>query len=127
MRSTPHTSTINHWPPCPVPRPAWVQLQKLALFDIAINSRALACLTGLTRLESLTLATSSSLRQHRLNADGCLSELCPLSALRELTVTNLAAECGLGSLTQLTALSLTLPDHTPDVDDLPAHMVESYM
>jgi hypothetical protein len=102
-------------------------LSSLELFDISISARALGYLAHLPQLSALGLASSSSKRQHRLNADGCFAQLAACRALRRLTVRNIQSDRGLEAATQLTALDLTCPDHAPDMDELPMTAFLPYM
>ena len=92
-------------------------MQTLELSDLALTPRAVSYLaSGLPRLVHLRLASSTTRRSARLNAGGELSMLAGLPGLRELVLENVAGDKGLGELTQLTALTLLLPSHTPSID-----------
>ncbi|KAL4457860.1 hypothetical protein ABPG75_012725 [Micractinium tetrahymenae] len=106
--------------------PPAYQVEDLTLEDMSATARSYSFLTkGLPRLTSLRLGTS---RPHlRINADGELGGLAACPGLRSLTVVNIAGDRGVEVLTQLHSLHLTLPDHTPDLDALPARVLEGYI
>lgn len=107
-----------------------LQLEELALEDIATTSRTLFYLSQLPRLSTLSLASTSDHPHHRINAgpDGsCLHQLAACPSLRSLTLVNVQSDHGLDALTQLTALHLTLPDHVPDPNAVPFWARQDYM
>ena len=100
--------------------PLVYQVRELSLEDISATAHALAYLARLPCLTLLRLGTSCP--SLRLNGAGELRGLAGCAALRCLTVVNIAGDRGLEALTQLTS-----PDHLPNLDALPAHVLDSYV
>lgn len=95
------------------------RLCDLVLHDCLITGRTLGHLTALSHLTSLALESCNSEPEGRLNADGCFSALAALPALRAFTASSVQGDAGLQLATQLTSISLKLPDHMPDYEELP--------
>lgn len=93
--------------------------------NVSATPRALTSLSRMERLSSLQPGTSCP--SLRLNRTGELRGLAGCSALRSLTVLNLAGDSGMDALTQLHSLHLSLPDHAPNLDSLPAGVLDSFV